>query len=105
MTAELLEKVRGAGLTLQLTELGRVQATGAPDLVNSWFELLQDNRVTIADALREESTKNSLTDDEEAILFAWLIADGDTVEGAREVIDCCRRDPQSREFFLKEALK
>ena len=46
-----------------------------------------------------------LTDDEEAILFAWLIGDGDTVTGAREVIDCCRKDPKSREFFLKEARK
>jgi hypothetical protein len=44
-----------------------------------------------------------LTADEEAILFAWLIADGDTVAGAREVVDACRRDPESRAFFLRQA--
>jgi hypothetical protein len=46
-----------------------------------------------------------LTDAEELILWIWLTEGGDSPEGAREVIDCCRRDSQAREFFLKEARK
>ena len=42
---------------------------------------------------------------DELTLWDWLIADGDSHEGAQEVIDLCARDTEARSFFLNLARK
>jgi hypothetical protein len=37
---------------------------------------------------------------DESTLRTWLIADGDSPEGVEEVLACCARDPQARDYFL-----
>jgi len=42
---------------------------------------------------------------DESTLRDWLLVDGDTPEGAQEVIDLCARDTEARSFFLGLANK
>jgi hypothetical protein len=105
MTSELLERVRQAGLILELTHDGRLACTGEDRTIQRWLQELSAARQGIIAELQREKAADSLSDDEIAILWAWLIADGDTPEGAAEVIDCCRRDRKAREFFIREARK
>ena len=51
----------------------------------------------------EPSQGESLTPQEEQIIRDWLIEDGDTLEGAQEVVECCRNNAQARDFFLRQA--
>lgn len=51
----------------------------------------------------EPSQGESLTPQEEKILRDWLIEDGDTAEGAQEVVECCRNNAEARDFFLRQA--
>ena len=51
----------------------------------------------------EDKSVVFLTQADEQMLRDWLIDDGDTAEGAQEVIDCCRKDIQARAFFLRQA--
>jgi hypothetical protein len=51
----------------------------------------------------EDKSVDFLTQADEQMLHDWLINDGDTQEGAQEVIECCVKDIQARNFFLSQA--
>lgn len=107
---ELLQQARVAGIELSLAEGGRLSCRADSVILSQWSKTLRENRDVILDALRLESANEAekndfLTDAEAAILAAWLLDGGDTIEGAKEVIECCRRDTQAKEFFLREAEK
>ena len=51
----------------------------------------------------EDKSVVFLTQSDEQMLRDWLIEDGDTLEGAQEVVECCRNNAQARDFFLRQA--
>ena len=94
ISADLINQARSDGLKITLSADGEIRAVGNPQTLERWIKPLRDEREQLRQWLKDELT-----------LRDWLIANGDTAEGAQEVIDLCARDTEARSFFLGLANK
>jgi hypothetical protein len=94
MTREIIEKAMAEGVVLALAAGGDLKATGDPDAIGRWLPSLREHKAEIIAVLVEDEIVGWL---------AWIGEDDEAI--IAEVLDCCQRDADVRNYFLSRAME
>jgi hypothetical protein len=105
LAQDFIPRIRAAGFTLEVD--------GADIVVRPFSKLsepqkafIRQHKAEILQAMRAANDPAPLTADEESAVRRWLASIEEHDENViGEVLDKCRRNPETREYFLKLAGK
>lgn len=96
----IIKRMQADGLSLSLTEEGRIDVAGDRATIERWLPLLREHKPDIFAAL-SAATVSDLTHADELAVRHWVaeIEEGDPLM-VEQVIFRCRVNPDARQYFL-----
>lgn len=101
----IIREAQADGLSLALTSSGTIKATGEDEAINRWLPEIREHKAEIIQALQKpEPGIQQLSDEDEALILAWLKRIGETdVVTIDKVINKCRCGLDVRSYFVRRA--